>query len=207
MKIFVTADLHLGHDNIRRHCKRPFDSVFEMDAALTANWNNVVSRHDLVYVVGDFAWRDPSKYLSRLQGKKILISGNHDRRSEEHLRNFTEVHDLLIRKIDGRKVVFCHYCMTSWPGSGRGAWHLYGHSHGVIRESPTGPRCDVGVDVWDYSPVPWEAIQLKLGKRKKELSNDASGLDRNAEENRRENQAIMASLRQIPAGSASCAAP
>jgi calcineurin-like phosphoesterase family protein len=207
LKIFVTADLHLGHDNIRRHCKRPFDSVLEMDEALIANWNSVVSRNDLVYVVGDFAWKNPNKYLARLQGKKILIRGNHDRGSEEHLRNFAEAHDLLIRKIDGRKVVFCHYCMTSWPGSGRGAWHLYGHSHGVIRESANGPRCDVGVDVWNYAPAPWDAIQLKLGERKKEHSTDISDLERNAEENRRENRAIMARLKQITAGGASGAGP
>ena len=42
MNIFFTADLHLGHDNIRRHCRRPFGTVEEMDEAIIANWNGAV---------------------------------------------------------------------------------------------------------------------------------------------------------------------
>jgi calcineurin-like phosphoesterase family protein len=196
MNVFVTADLHLGHDNIRRHCSRPFGSVEEMDEVLIANWNGVVSRRDLVYVVGDFAWKNTSKYLSRLQGRKILIRGNHDRSSEDHVRDFAEVHDLLVRRLDGRRVVFCHYCMNDWPGSVTGAWHLYGHSHGRTEESPGSSRCDVGVDVWDYSPVPWEAIQLKLGERQNERSSDTRALDRIVERNLAENREIRTRLAQ-----------
>jgi len=124
MNVFVTADLHLGHDNIRRHCNRPFPTVGEMDGALISNWNRLVSRRDIVYVVGDFAWRNHQSYLARLKGKKILIRGNHDRMARDSLSQFTEVHDLLVRRVEGERVVFCHYCLSVWPSSVHGSWHL-----------------------------------------------------------------------------------
>jgi calcineurin-like phosphoesterase family protein len=194
MSIFVTADLHLGHDAIRRLCARPFETLEEMDETLISNWNACVSRRDLVYILGDFAWKFHDKYLARLKGKKILIRGNHDRMSQEKLRNFTEVHDLLVRNIDGQRIVFCHYCLASWPSSGYGSWHLHGHSHGRIKETAGSLRCDVGVDVWDYSPVPWEAIEAKLGARRRELPSDMSELDRNVIENLEQNREIMRRL-------------
>lgn len=194
MHIFVTADLHLGHEGIRQHCARPFSSVEEMDEALISNWNGAVSRRDLVYVVGDFAWRNHNLYLGRLNGKKILVRGNHDQMPGDALRHFTETHDLLVRRIAGHRTVLCHYCLTSWPGSNGGTWHLYGHSHGRIRETSYSPRCDVGVDVWDYAPVPWEAVEKKLAGRAKVLGSDPRALDRNVEENREENRKIRAEL-------------
>lgn len=53
-----------------------------MNKALINNWNSVVHKDDTVYVLGDFGFgsimgcRD---ILNTLNGKKILIKGNHDR--------------------------------------------------------------------------------------------------------------------------------
>ena len=200
MNVFFTADLHLGHDNIRRHCRRPFETVEEMDEAIVSNWNKGVAAGDLVYIVGDFAWRHHNQHLARLKGKKILIKGNHDKMSEVCLRNFDEVHQLLARTIEKQLVVMCHYCMVTWPSSCHGAWHLYGHSHGRIKEMPNVPRCDVGVDVWDFAPVPWEAVKLKLSVRKRQFSGDVGDLDANAAENIRANREILRGLVEGRAG-------
>lgn len=194
MNVFFTADLHLGHDNIRRHCRRPFATVEDMDEAIIANWNAAVASEDLVYIVGDFAWRNHGHHLARLKGKKVLIKGNHDKMSQDCLRNFTEVHHLLARSIDKQLVVMCHYCMVTWPSSCHGAWHLYGHSHGRIRELPDIPRCDVGVDVWDFAPVPWDAVKRKLGERKRTFSGDMAELDANVAENVQSNRDIIRGL-------------
>ena len=42
-KTFLTADLHLGHENIIKYENRPFPDKEAMDAAIIKNWNNVVS--------------------------------------------------------------------------------------------------------------------------------------------------------------------
>ena len=80
--IFFTADPHFGHENIIRHCKRPFASVDEMDAALIRNWNATVGPRDEVYILGDFTMRPAAQaheYLAALNGRKYFIRGNHDK--------------------------------------------------------------------------------------------------------------------------------
>jgi len=91
MKIFAIADTHFGHSNIIKYCNRPFASVEEMDAALIKNWNETVSNNDIVLHLGDVCvggGKERAKeIISRLNGKKILIMGNHDNWSEEFYRS------------------------------------------------------------------------------------------------------------------------
>lgn len=55
--IYFTSDLHLGHKNIIKLCDRPFASLEEMDETLIANWNQVVTNGDTIYIVGDLMFR------------------------------------------------------------------------------------------------------------------------------------------------------
>lgn len=80
--IFFTSDTHFGHKRIIELCDRPFDDITHMNEMLVYNWNSVVSVEDTVYHLGDVALgpiEDSLKYISRLNGNKILIVGNHDR--------------------------------------------------------------------------------------------------------------------------------
>ena len=79
---FFTSDTHFGHQNIIKYANRPFASVSHMNEALIANWNAVVGMDDEVYHLGDVAlgpWTEWDKILTRLNGYKILVVGNHDR--------------------------------------------------------------------------------------------------------------------------------
>ena len=165
MELFFTADQHFGHRNVIRHANRPFDSLEEMDEALIERWNSVVGPKDAVYVLGDLTWHRPYQYTQRLNGKKELIAGNHDRLGKQHVAGFTKVHQLYERKIDGQWVVMCHYRLMTWNRSSHGSWHFHGHSHGTLEESPNVFATDVGVDVWDFFPVPWEDLEEKMGQR------------------------------------------
>lgn len=183
--ILFTADPHFGHANIIKHCDRPWKEVEAHDDALVARWNAVVTPRDTVYVLGDFAMikKVPGvcsmklyrKMRSRLNGKIHLVLGNHDKMSQEVYNTFSAVYDGIKEvKIDGEKVVLCHYPMRSWNRSCHGGGHLFGHVHGRLEKVDTGVSFDVGVDVpeWDYTPVPWEYVKIKLDeKREKFLAN------------------------------------
>lgn len=87
MRRFVVADLHFGHENIIKYESRPFANVEEMNVRLIELWNSTVGNDDLVYVLGDFTLSrriDVIKNLvSSLNGRKILIMGNHDTRKSK----------------------------------------------------------------------------------------------------------------------------
>lgn len=84
MRRWVIADLHFGHANVIQYCDRPYRDVDHMTEELIKNWNNVVAKDDIVYVLGDFTLSRHKEYIaelcSRLNGNKVLIMGNHDTR-------------------------------------------------------------------------------------------------------------------------------
>ena len=77
---FVTSDTHFGHSKIIDFCQRPFSSEEEMNKAMVANWNSVVTDKDTVIHIGDVGWRSTLYWAKQLNGKKILILGNHDKK-------------------------------------------------------------------------------------------------------------------------------
>ena len=90
MKIFIISDTHFGHEAIIRYCNRPFTSVEEMDQTMIKRWNETVSNNDIVIHLGDFALCGKDKtreIIQKLNGKKILIMGNHDNYSEQFYRD------------------------------------------------------------------------------------------------------------------------
>ena len=52
--------------------------------------------------------------------------------------------------------------MRVWPHHARGAWHLYGHSHGNLPDDPLALSMDVGVDSHDFRPWHFDEIQVVM---------------------------------------------
>lgn len=80
--VWFTADWHLGHERIIELCDRPFESVAQMNDELIDNHNALVDQNDVVWMVGDMIMGDIEAGLalvSRINGRKHLICGNHDR--------------------------------------------------------------------------------------------------------------------------------
>jgi calcineurin-like phosphoesterase family protein len=76
------ADLHFGHVNMA--LKRGFTTVEEHDEHIITKWNSVVKKQDLTYILGDVTMESAKPYplLSRLNGMKKVVLGNHDRPSD-----------------------------------------------------------------------------------------------------------------------------
>jgi len=172
---FFTSDTHFGHMNIIKYCGRPFSSVEEMDETIIERWNTVVGAGDEVYHLGDFSFRqrpdDLQHIFRRLNGQIHLIHGNHDHKALRKYKGFASVEQLKHVKIGDTPTALCHYPMRSWNKSCHGSWHLYGHVHGL--SEPWGLSFDVGVDVWDFTPVSEEQVAAKM----EELDGKSRGTD------------------------------
>ena len=78
-RVFFTSDLHFGHKNLCQGLRGM--TAEESDKLIIDNWNKVVTKRDVVYVLGDITMEnqnDIPKYISQLNGRIIIIGGNHD---------------------------------------------------------------------------------------------------------------------------------
>ncbi len=172
--IWFTSDTHFGHENIISHCNRPFATTEEMDATMIKNWNDRVSHSDTVHVVGDFSFRASKhiqQYVDELNGRIVLILGNHDEKNKEILNVFGVCPKLLKIKYYKQRIILCHYQMANWQGKNRDimpSWHLFGHAHGLTNPDVIQPgSMDVGVDVHEFKPLSFEDIKKCLSQQEK----------------------------------------
>ncbi|WP_279356723.1 metallophosphoesterase [Methylobacterium indicum] len=161
---WFTSDCHFGHRGILQMEARPFASIEEHDDALIQAWNSRVRPQHDVFFLGDFAMNSSAdrcrEVFARLNGRKHLIIGNHDKERHLSLGWASEPADLRTIHVDQVRLVLCHYALRTWNGSWRGALHLYGHSHGKL--PGTSRSLDVGVDAWDYRPVSLAEIRERM---------------------------------------------
>jgi len=168
MANFWVADMHIGHKNILKYCRRPFANVHDMDEALIANWNAVVKPNDTVWNLGDVAFCCSMEYalsvMKRLNGTQHLITGNHDalaiKMNDIQPGIWASISDLREIIVNNQKMVLCHYPLLTWHHNYKGTWMLYGHVHGTLKNQ--GKSLDVGVDCWNYSPVSFQQLKNKM---------------------------------------------
>lgn len=157
-RIFFIADTHFGEDAIRRYENRPFEDTAHMDAELVARWNGIVTSEDTVYVLGDFgADGYEAEILSKLNGRKLLVKGNHDVKSNAEYRSFgfDEVYDCPI--IIDNFWLLSHdalYVNANMPYA-----NLFGHVHNnpIVRDYSSQHFC-VSVERINYTPISFDAV-------------------------------------------------
>lgn len=162
MNIFFIADTHFGDDNIRRYENRPFETTEEMDTVLIENWNSAVTVNDEVYVLGDFGASGYEEViLSKLNGIKYLVKGNHDDKSNDYYRNagFKEVYDLPI--LYKNFWILSHdaiYVNKNMPYA-----NLFGHVHNnpIVKDYSSQHFC-VSVERIDYTPILFDEIARRV---------------------------------------------
>ena len=166
MKTYVTSDLHFGHTNIMKFCPvtraRFNNDVSYMNETMIKEWNEIVNPEDTVYILGDVAFLPASKamvIMQRLNGTKILIEGNHDRKAlnDPGFRScFAEVHKYLHLTHNGTFVTMFHYPIAEWDQMHRGSVHLHGHLQGNTIGLEKFRALDVGMDATGWIVVEME---------------------------------------------------
>ena len=169
MKRFLIADLHFGHENVIKYASRPFANAEEMNKRLIELWNSAVSNDDLVYVLGDFTLSrrmDVIKNLvNSLNGRKILIMGNHDTRKPKH---YVECgFEVATRKpmMVEPGVILMHEPFIDSSFIAPNYIYFFGHVHVNKTLMDEYPNCMcVSVERIDYRPINLDECIRKLKK-------------------------------------------
>lgn len=179
------SDPHYGHKNIIGFCDRPFKDVEEMNEGLVLRFNEMVAPEHTTLFVGDCTMgirlsQFKEKVMARLNGRKVLVRGNHDPNYTKCLAmGFDFVADRLWLDLDGTPAVVSHYPPKGakdthrdldsryWdrrPDLQPGVVYIHGHTHENSATFPGERRIHVGVDAWDYAPVSIEEV-IKLAHK------------------------------------------
>ena len=138
---YYISDLHFFHSNILKFDNRPFDNLEEMHTTIINNWNNRITNKDTVFVLGDFCWGKEEEWISilnQLNGKKVLIRGNHDLKnmSSSLKKHFCDIKDYKEITDEGRRVIMSHYPIIMYKGAyNKDIYMLYGHIHNTRENS------------------------------------------------------------------------
>lgn len=175
-KTFFSSDLHLNHFNIVNYCHRPFETRQEMNKALIDNWNSVVPDDGIVVCCGDFTLikhpdlRKYEKLASKLNGRILLVRGNHDRVplviEDNPNSKFVAIVDMAMLYIDNVKILATHYPLLAYPAD----YQVFGHIHtlsdgmcyGVdadVNNRLRNTQYDVGVDQNNYTPISYRQLR------------------------------------------------
>ena len=146
-----------------------------MNAVLIANHNNRVKENDTIFIIGDFCFRNTKggkvgegeltkaeEYISKLNGRKVFIRGNHDDNNSLN----TPILSCILEH-GGRMLYLVHNPEDYEPGF----LNLCGHVHTMwtFKRMPDGTDIiNVGVDQWSFRPVHITEIMKEYGRWKHE---------------------------------------
>lgn len=179
--IWLTSDLHLFHNQEFVYKSRGFDTMEEMNAAIEANWNEMVQDDDTVYILGDLMVGGMSagneagmQIVRRLKGEKHIVLGNHDTDARVALyRNEPSIKDVqyaTLLRYGGYRFYLSHYPSITTnlqhETLKQGTINLFGHTHSKERFYNDTPfMYNVAMDAHDNRPVSIEQVLSEVKER------------------------------------------
>lgn len=159
-EVFFTSDLHLMHRNMAKGVSRwsdgyrNFKNEIEMSETIVKNINDKVPHDAMLFHLGDFFFGQIYNFeywRNKINCKNIVnIYGNHDKQLRKCKRlqsNFTWCGDYLEIYVESQFISMFHYGHPAvFNKSHRGAWFLYGHSHGSLEDNNKTRTLEVGID-------------------------------------------------------------
>jgi calcineurin-like phosphoesterase family protein len=160
----MISDTHWSHKNIIDYCNRPFLDTNDMDRVMLEKWNSVVKKDDLVYHLGDVAFvndGDFKKLMAKLNGRKFLICGNHDRkRATWYMENGFEW-------ASRYPIIYDNFIILShepvFLNTNSVFANVHGHIHQCDYDDHMGKHFNVSVEKLDYAPIRYDDIKKWLG--------------------------------------------
>lgn len=167
---WLVSDTHFGHEKTCTVFKRadgtplrPFASAEEMDETMIQRWNERVRPGDRVYHLGDVVInRRYLKVLERLNGRKVLIRGNHDIfKLEDYIPHFDD-----IRAYDVKNGLILSHVPVHPDSLSRFGSNIHGHLHANRVLLPDGTvdvrYHNVCVEMTDFAPILFEDVCRRI---------------------------------------------
>jgi calcineurin-like phosphoesterase family protein len=166
MSIWITSDWHLGETRLEL-MQRPFTDTEDHDETIYFNYNQLVKPEDTVYVVGDVVSNSAVdkfsslKMVSKFNGRKILIRGNHDEKFTD--TDFQPYFDSIIAEGGGAVVqlgkISCW--LTHYPTQSISTkFNCVGHIHSAWKLQLN--MLNVSVDAHHFRPIHEDKIEFFL---------------------------------------------
>ena len=179
-RVFFTSDLHFGHKNLCVGLRGM--SVEESDQLIINNWNKVVTKRDLVYVLGDITMENQNeipKYISQLNGRIVLIGGNHD--TKQCCDVYRKLGITVMGCLKYKGFICTHIPVHPYELEQEDRQLLRGNIHGHVHRSDTidgmeyEPKTDYGplyynvnTELHNYTPIAFDDILADFQQRKEE---------------------------------------
>lgn len=168
--VWLWSDHHFGHKNILGFSDRPFTDLIHMRENLIGEHNVRIWHDDTCIFVGDFAFlpdNEANEILHRLNGRKILIIGNHDIQKKKLKKlHFDEVYMCAHMEVDNMDFMFTHYPMLNVPDW---CFNIHGHEHiaGLFTDTPQ--HFNVNCELLDYRPIKMDQIAEQARMRQLQM--------------------------------------
>jgi calcineurin-like phosphoesterase family protein len=180
--VFLVSDTHFGHKGVCHFTRndgvtklRPFDTPEEMDEFMVEAWNAKVRPNDKVYHLGDVVINRKSlKIMSRLNGDKVLIRGNHDIFPDAEYREYFRE----LRAYHVMNGMILSHIPVHAESLGRFGVNIHGHLHAnrvkkargvdartgeVLYSDEIDPRYHcVCVEQTDFAPILFEDVMRRI---------------------------------------------
>lgn len=174
-EIWVSSDPHFGHANILKFEDKDgkkfrgdlFKDVDEMNEKILYNHNKKVAPGDIWYCLGDVYFGDANKadaLLSRMNGKKRLVIGNHDNpKSQVLLKHFEKM--MIWRNFPEKRILMTHVPVheSTLFEFAKYDYNVHGHIH--QHESPNRNYINMSMENINYDPVNIDDIVRLYGKK------------------------------------------
>ena len=184
--IYITSDLHFGHDREFIWGARGYKCVEDMNFQQVMKFNSVVTNDDEVWLLGDSMLGDLKEglyWLKQLNGKIHIVLGNHctSTREAAYKELGWDVHvaaRLKYKKINFYLSHFPTICANLESESlHQTTVNLFGHTHQTVNFYQDNPYMyHVGVDSHNGYPVSLdqviEDIKTEMNKCKEMLYNE-----------------------------------
>lgn len=168
MKTWLIADTHFGHYNILKFKRkdgtvlRDFNDIHHMNETIVQNWNKLVGFEDKVYHLGDIGFTNFTRLkevFDRLNGRKVLIKGNHDNfKLSQYSQIFYDVR--ATHQLGGyilSHVPIHPISLDRWKGN------IHGHLHYQQIDDPK--YLCVSVERTGYCPISFDDCKKLFDKR------------------------------------------